>query len=891
MRILTGSALLWALLSSAASNVRAAGDDSTEVVFARDVQPFLKQHCYTCHDAREARAGFRIDQLADAVTAGKADFLQGKTADHWQEVMHNLNSGAMPPKDEPRPNADRSFAVVKWIAAQLQQAEKTAKQAGGRIPMRRLNRDEYANTIRDLFALDAKLLAPIVEDLPGDGKAEGFDRLGVALFFDQTQIERSLAAAEKIADLAIVTPQDAPPVVKTRYEAELDRKGGMGVRKVRTTEVNDFVKDQKVEIAGGPQRYEFRKDGVMYVQGYGTNRRGSPFSRMANVAVDELIPEDGYYRIRVRCGADRGDRNEPMQLQIAYNYGTPQEHTQQLDITASTQQPGVFETVMFIRRGTDDQRRRITLLFNELPRYIMTTPEYNQFRQDTVGTAGKIRQALQAGDKQEVARLEALLKDARKRALAWKGPARHINPKLADVEPPRFFLDGMEFEGPLRKEWPPRSHKQLLFDGDDRQDMAYAKDIFARFLPRAYRRPVTDAERERVLQLVEQEWNSSGDFYKAIRLGVQHVLTSPGFLFLQEPAGITDAASDTTKTPRPLGDYELASRLSYFLWSTMPDEELFRLAAAGTLKEPAVLRSQVTRLLADAKSREFVENFGGQWLNVREFGSVEPATEYQDYDAELEEASKREAHEFVAEVVVNNLPITTFLDSDFVVINERLARHYGIEGVSGDEFRRVPVTPEHHRGGVLGMAGLLTLLADGTRTLPVRRAAWVVTNLFNDPPPPPPPNAGEVQPNTAGEKLTVRERLQRHRDEPTCASCHRTLDPYGLALENYDAIGMWRTRQNGEGFRRKAPELDVSGTLPDGHKFTTLGEFKTALLADKDRFARAFSERLLTYALCRPVGYTDRTTVDALQQTLKENEYRIQPLIHAIVVSEPFLTK
>lgn len=844
--------------------------------FEKTVKPFLTKHCYSCHDAKQARAGFRIDELG-------IDFLEANTADKWLEVMDNINIGSMPPKEKPRPDSKESFAVVKWIGHQLQYAEKAAKLAGGRIPMRRLNRDEYANTIRDLLKIDRKLLEPIVEDLPSDGKAEGFDRLGVALFFDQTQLERSLAAAEQISELAIVTEQ--PEIKLTRFEAEKDRSGGMGIRKLKPTENNRFVVDKKVEIEAGIPGYTIGKEGVTFIQGNETYQKGNPWGRMATVTVDDLIPEDGYYRIRVRAGIDKGTRGEPIRMAVSYNFKTPQEQTTEVPITASLEEPGTFEVVIFLRRGAADQRRKITLMYNDLRKYIVSTPTFNKLFQDTIGTVGKIQKARMAGDKAEMERLTKFLADARKRAEAWKGPARHINPEFADVKPPKFFLDWMEFEGPLQKEWPPKSHKLVMFDGDERNDVKYAREIFTRFLPRAYRRPVTNNEVERVVSLVETEIKAGKSFHAAIRIGLQRVLTSPGFLFIQEP---TEAAAK----PRPLYAHELATRLSYYLWSTMPDDELFRLAKAGTLNQPKVLRAQVTRMLADPKAREFVENFGGQWLNVREFGSVMPATEYKDYDIELEEASKLEAYAFVEEIISKDLPITTFLDSDFVMINERLAKHYGIEGVEGDHFRRVALKPEHHRGGIFGMTGLMTLLADGTRTLPVRRAAWIVTNMFNDPPPPPPPNAGEVQPNTAGEKLTVRERLVRHRNEPTCASCHATLDPYGLALENYDAIGKWRTHQNGEGFRgRNVPPLDVSGQLPSGKKVASLEEFKASLMDEKDRFARAFSERMLTYALCRPVGYTDRETVDRLMQELKQNEYRIQSLIQAIVTSEPFLTK
>ncbi len=1103
----------------------ASGHNKSEDPFKELVQPFLRQHCFSCHNQEKAKAGLRLDLL-------KENFLDGKNGEIWKEVSDRINLGEMPPKKEPRPDSEHSFKVIEWIAEELNRLEKEANLAGGRIPMRRLNKREYANTIRDLLYIDEKLIAPIVEELPGDGKAEGFDRLGIGLFFDSTQIDRYLKAAERISELAIVnaspppkheliwqpeesmekleywteysmysgkeghkvkvgahanefkkdgvqwiagldvrdeaqkdnpwermawlnpnlddivtqdgwyriqvragahqgkrsqsvrlrldyaygTPIQAhteieitskihapevfevsmflrrgpdgvqrrlepwwnptkgmidqteehhrhlvavlnleeeitegierqsdpeeldklrkklkearkkaekfkgpiqefkfsthqapkifldwikvdgpypsstvaqkPKVTPHRFEAEKQRSGGMGIRPPRKTENNRFVVDAKVEVEAGAPRYEIQKEGVLFVQGGDTYQRGNPYGRLATVSLDELIPEDGYYRIRIRGGASRGTRDEPIELLLSYNFKTPQEKNESISISATHDEPGVFEAVMFLRRGADDQRRKLTLLYNDLRKYIVSTPEFNKLFQDTIGTVGKIQKARTRGDAAEVKRLEAFLVKARKRAREWPGPVRYINPEFEDVEPPKFYLDWLEFEGPLQEEWPPKSHRYLLYDGDDRHDKKYVRRIFEKFLPRAYRRPVSAIEIDGVAQLVLSELETTKDFHGALRLGLQRVLTSPGFLFLQEPGGAE------TRQRRALTAHELATRLSFYLWSSMPDAELLTLAKNGTLLHDEVLRTQVDRLLKDPKAREFVLSFGGQWLSVPEFGSIMPAAEYRDYDFELEEATKLEAYGFFEEVLRKNLPITTFLDSDFVMVNERLARHYGIEGIKGKEIRRVAIRPEHHRGGVLGMAGLMTLLSDGTRTLPVRRGTWIVSQLFNRPPPPPPPNAGEVQPNTAGEKLTVRERLQRHRDEPTCASCHRRLDPFGLALENYDAIGKWRTRQNGEDFRgSRTPLLDVSGELPSGNKFQTLEEFKALLLKEADSFAHAFTEKMLTYALSRPVGFRDSETLNKLVNELKGNEFRIHSLIHAIVQSRVFRTK
>jgi hypothetical protein len=469
----------------------------------------------------------------------------------------------------------------------------------------------------------------------------------------------------------------------------------------------------------------------------------------------------------------------------------------------------------------------------------------------------------------------------------YHGPSQIPDPQYDLAKVPRLFLQTIEIEGPI-VEWPPASHLALGLMDTTSQDEAGARAIFTKFLPRAYRRPAEKDEVERLVKMVTSTMKKhSLPFRDALRLALQAMLCSPEFTFLQEPKPQTPQ-----QAARPLKGHELATRLSYFLWSTMPDDELFALAASGTLKQPAILRAQVARMLAAPQAHQFVENFAGQWLGVRDFGSVKPDTkEYNAYNHDVELAEAVEPIAFFQEVLAKNLPITSFLDSDFLMLNEHLAKHYGIKDVKGEEFRRVSITPEHHRGGVLGMGGLLTLLADGTRTLPVRRAAWVRGQLLGDPPLPPPPNAGAIQPNAAGQNLSVRERLERHRNEPNCASCHDKLDGYGLALENYDAIGAWRTRQNGEGMRGdKTPKIDPSGKLKSGREFSDLASYKAALLAEKDTFARAFATKLLTYALCRPVGYVDHTTIDQCTAALKADDYRLQALIQAIIASPPFQT-
>ncbi len=847
------------------------GSPSEVPGYAERVKPFIEQHCLQCHGAKSAKAGFRIDQLS-------ADVSAPSVAEQWKEVIDRINAGEMPPEGRPRPDARQASALVGWVNDRLREVELAARSAGGRIPMRRLNRDEFANTVRDLLKLDDQVVRPLVEELPADGQAEGFDRLGVALFFDQTQIERSLIVAEKIAARAIVTE---PPKVN-----RLENRFALLRRRPPPDEVEVFPGFKHTIPRGAKDRFVYPTH-IEHIQGGPTYRKEyEGWGVIEHFAIAPVVTQDGYYRFRIRAKVDNRSRTEPNKFRLQYAMNSPIQVEQEVPLDPS----GVTEAVLFLRgpvNGEVKGPQTFTLLWNHTEKAVIREPNYVKLFSQWTGLRGRMERA--AANRVPQAEWDAMKQERdvlEQKLNAWTGVANIYNPDMDIEKLPRLLIEAIELEGPIQKEWPPASHRALLFAGDERRDEGYIREIFARLLPRAYRRPVNDEEIDAIVAFALEARDSRKlAFHEALRAGLQRVLCSPGFLFLEEPAG-------DRQGPRPLSDFERASRLSYFLWSTMPDDALWNLASAGKLNDPAVVSAQVRRMLADPKSDQFVKNFAGQWLSVRDYGSIKPAAEYKDYDKPLEQASQEEPFAFFAEVLRHNLPITSFLDSDFVVVNERLAKHYGIAGVSGPEFRRVAIGPEQHRGGVLGMAGLMTYLADGTRTLPMRRGRWVLRELLNDPPNNPPPNAGEIQPNTSGKTLTVRQRLELHRRDEVCASCHAKLDPYGLALENYDAIGAWRERFNGEGIRgARAPVLDVSGTFPDGHKFATLEEYKAGLLSQKDKFARALSVKMLTYALGRPVGYADHGLVDGLVDTLKENDYRIQSLIQAIVASEAFQTK
>jgi len=843
--------------------------------FQRDVVPFLKKHCYECHDKDNAKAGFQVDDLTD-------DFLSGDTADRWHEVINQMNIGEMPPEKKPRPDPAEAFAVVEWVGAKLLHAEREARMAGGRILIRRLNRQEYSNTVGDLFQLDDNFIAKLKDDLPADGKAEGFDRLSSALFFDQTQMTRYLEIADRIASEIL---QNEPPPSEV-YTWEANRH----LREAERQKVNENLDHM---IDAGPPNYIKTDKGMIARSANTYGAKNVEFIGLPagpRPSLTKLVQRDGYYRIRFKGGADPGSRGEPIRVKLTYGGGSPLEQTFEFQPKGTLDTPEITELTVFLRTGEPDMSRSLVPSWNGIWDARINHPIWEKINLRIMQSTGKIERATTQGDAEMLKEAKLERENALADAAAFTG-SRFIHNDNYNIDTlPQILVDTIEVEGPVAKDWPPPAQKILGLDPSLTEDERGLHSVFQRILPLAYRRPLREGELKAIVAVAQNAMRQRQlEFRDALKQGLIAMLVSPGFTFIQEPLV---AATGEVGGARPLNGYEVANRLSYFLWSSMPDENLFRLAATDQLREPAQVREQAKLMLADPKARRFVENFAGQWLDVDQFGSVEPAKEYRDYDKSLENASKEEPLAFFETVLRENLPVTTFLDSDFLTINERLAHFYGIEGVQGPEFRKVALKPEHNRGGVLGMAGLLTYLADGTRTLPVRRGAWILEKLLRDPPPPPPPNAGEIQPNTAGEKLTVRERLARHRDEPSCASCHAKLDPYGLALENYDAIGAWRIQQNGEGFRPgSAPEIDPSGTLKSGREFIDLAGYKAALVAEKEKFVKALAEHLLTYALGRPVGYVDQQTIQWLTEISAKGDDRLQTLILAVVSSEPFLTK
>jgi hypothetical protein len=446
-----------------------------------------------------------------------------------------------------------------------------------------------------------------------------------------------------------------------------------------------------------------------------------------------------------------------------------------------------------------------------------------------------------------------------------------------------LLLDSIEWEGPILDSWPTTAHQKIFFKGVGATlDLGYAREIVSRFAERAWRRPVTADETDRLVQLVDKAQKLGDDFPNAVKTALLAVLCSKNFIYIVE-------GKATAPAPK-LTDYELASRLSYFLWSSMPDQRLLDLAKGGKLRQSETLRAEVRRMLADPKAQEFAESFPRQWLQLRKVGMFPPdKILYPSYDEYLEKSMIAETVGFFGEVLHRNAGLREFLESDWTMLNERLAAHYGIAGVRGESMQRISIKPEDHRGGLLTQGAVLGLTSDGTRHRPVHRGVWVLESIIGKPPPPPPANVPALNtPPPNSPKTTVREKLEQHRADANCAECHRKIDPLGIAFDNYDAIGRWRTVETVKDGTGADPKLDASGALPDGRKFADAAELKRLLVQDVDRFAAAFTEKLATYAFRRGMTFSDRTVLKHLVEQSKGTGYQLASLVENLVASDLF---
>lgn len=816
--------------------------------YERTVAPFLKKFCADCHSGDKPEGEFGVD-----AQRLKYDFGDAAARGKWREVVNVLNSHEMPPEKEPQPTAVEVAAVVDWITAQAVKAELILREQA--VFLRRLNREEYRNTIRDLIGIDFD-----PSGFPEDPAAGGFDNNGGALTMSPLHVEMYLGAAQQILDRALVEG-DRPKAIKWRFDPKV---GPADRTRLRLDERNNAL------VNGNNNQEE--GDWVVVHHNSWDKSVGARDFRMAT---------PGTYAIRVRAAGRRPTREKVIESAAAFLKHRQEEQDEKNPRGKKYTQEQYdrdlehFKTDRMYDYGPP--RIKLILQLGPQPRTLAEFDADGTLEQPTTHEFFARFTAESAGVSFEYAySIPAELENF------WM--QNHNN-----FARPELLIDWFEIEGPLYDTWPPSSHTAILFQSPLQKlnEARYAREVLAKFLRRAYRRPVEPAEIDAKLALYTQGRKDKA-FVEAIKLPLMSVLASPHFLYLVEPAA--------TEKVAPLNDHQLASRLSYFLWSSMPDDELSKLADAGKLRDPKTRLQQVDRMLADPKANAFVQNFAGQWLNLRQVGANPPARDlYPQYDRHLETSIVAESEAFFREFLQHDLDARQMIRSDFVTINERLARFYGIPDVRGDEFRRVTVPTGVQRGGIVTQASILTVTSNGTRTSPVKRGTWILKTLLGIDPGLPVANAGEIAPKVPGiDKATVRQRLEIHRELPQCARCHSKIDPLGFALENYNAAGEWRNRE-GFGYKgrigRDDPLINAASRMPDGSEIDGVVGLQRAMLAKEDLFLGALASRMLTYALGRELGLADQPAVKAAVAEMKRNKFTVQSLVKNIAASEAFTTK
>lgn len=754
--------VMWGTGAVEPQKVEAAKPDT----FQTQIAPFLKKHCLECHGAESAEGGIALHNFDSEKSVQKARKV-------WEKVLPMLQIEAMPPVEDgrERPTHDEFLAVTSWLEDKLFNIDCKLERDPGRVTVRRLNRNEYNNTVRDLLGVDFEP----ANDFPSDDVGYGFDNIGDVLSVSPLLMEKYLDAAEKISETVISTA--------------------------------DPAKSRKIRFAGK----QLQPGGAAEDQGefYGINSTG-------HVIAEHKFPRDGEYLLRGRAAADQAG-NELAKMEFSID-GKPV-HTFEVK---GRREPDEYEFKLRIPPG--DHKFKAAFI--------------NDFYDPKATKGGKDR---------------------------------------------NLYIGWLEVAGPLdvREDDLPESHRKLLVATPTatRPLADAARENLRPLMRRAFRRPVTDEEVNRVVPLVENAVSQGETFERGMQFALQGVLCSPNFLFRVE----ADANPNDPLARHEISPFELATRLSYFLWSSMPDDELLALAEKNELRKTDVIQQQVKRLLKDRRSEAFVENFALQWLNLRSLDELVPDPEkFPEYSPQLRDDMLRETTKFFDHVLREDLSTLELLDGKFTFVNERLAKHYGLAGVQGDEFRKVSLDGARGRAGLLTQASILTVTSNPGRTSPVKRGKWIMENILGTAPPPPPPNVPSLEvTQKAAPGASLREQLKIHRENAICNSCHRQMDDLGFGFEHFDAVGRWRDRDGQH-------DVDASGILPSGDKFNGSTELIAILKGRSKQVSRCLAEKLMTYALGRGLEYYDRCAVDKLLDTHAADSYRFSTLITQIVLSEPF---
>jgi mono/diheme cytochrome c family protein len=743
----------------------------------------VNKYCIGCHNDKLKTANLSLQGL---------DLTKPGDDAAWEKVLRKVSANQMPPMNLPHPDEAARKAFTSYLETELDRAA-AAHPNPGHPTIHRLNRAEYSNAIRDLFALDIQPGA----SLPPDDSGYGFDNIGDVLSLSPVLIERYMSVGRTVARLAVGDTDVKPQI-----------------------DVFAPVKEVRAASKGGPKipRNERISDEL-------------PFDSAGGLSFQYTFPVDAEYVFKVKLpGGDGADPAKNLELRVPVKAGV--RHVG-LTFMRSSAVPEILPTLGAARGG---------------------------------GGAGAGRGGAGAP---QMAHLDLRLDGERLKLYDIpEGPNGGAFNELSIGGPYNVFGGG---------DTPSREKIFVCKPASPKDEDACAHKIMAGLARRAFRRPVTETDLKPLLAFYASG-RKEKDFDNGIEMALRAMLVSPDFLFRIE----RDPANAAPGSVHRVNDYELASRLSFFLWSSIPDDELLGLADKGQLRDPKVVEKQVARMLDDPKAKAFSSNFAGQYLYLRNLAAQKPdPDEFPEFDNNLRHAFEQETQLFFNAIVRENRPVTDLLNANFTYLNQRLAEFYGIPGVYGPQFRRVTIT-DPNRAGILGQGSLLTVTSYPNRTSVVQRGKWVLENLLGTPPPPPPPNVPALDPHGKDGKMSMRQAMEMHRANPVCASCHSRMDPIGFALENFNAIGEWRDKDNGT-------PIDASGKLPDGATFTGAAGLKALMLSQhKDEFISTFTEKLMIYALGRGLESYDQPAVRSIMREASKENYEIQALIRAIIDSPQF---
>ena len=736
----------------------------------------------------------------------------------WEKALGKMKTGQMPPPGMPRPEAGAVRQITVWLENEFDRQDRTVKPDPGRVAAHRLNRAEYNNTIRDLLGADIRP----ADNFPADTAAFGFDNISDALSLSPALLENYVDAAERSVRTALFGPEKRKPAA-VHYSAP-------------------------VRINDTRGRSSLPKDLFNYDQ--------TGLSTLHSMHVVHRFPVDGEYSFRIVLNGHRPNQSEPVHPALFIDGKMIQE----FEVDATDLEGQIVELRTQVTAGDHLLSASYLRTYHGLPPSYKGPEPSKRPPEPLISARGKLT--------------EKDIETLRKYGTRIKTDS--IETRVDN----RF--ESLDVGGPFTQATAPSplSLRKIYVCGhaQGKHMDGCARTVITRFASRAFRRPVKAQEVAHYVDLVALARKQGDSFEEGIATALQAILVSPNFLYRME----TDQPAQAGRPWAPVTQYELASRLSDVLWSTMPDEELLRVAGQGGLRKPAVLARQVMRMLRDPKANALVEGFAGQWLQFRNIDVVKPDQErFPVFDDGLRHAMRRETELFIGSIVQEDGSLLNLLDANYTFLNERLARFYGIGGVNGPAFRRVDVAGTARGGGVLAHASVLTISSYSTRTSPVLRGKWILENLLNAPPPAPPASVPPLDDAKVGQSGTLRQQMEEHRKNPACASCHSVMDPLGFGLENFNAIGAWRTEDG------KFP-VDSKGTLPDGRSFQSPGELKAILKSNRDAFVRGLTEKLLTYALGRGLERYDRPAIAGITDKVSSGDYRFSQLILGVVTSLPF---